>query len=168
MTVRPIKKDEWAIVLDFLAKGHSGMQRSEPVAQVIGERYFSLLEVITREDANFKAEDRVYIGEGKRSDVKYIRKRINYADLTSVAKDELEGLIESIVSKKPEMFLNFFNKSGPVTTRLHQLELLPGIGKRHLWGIIGERKKSPATDTVAGRCVMRYLLAPGRVAWGAS
>jgi len=26
---------------------------------------------------------------------------------------------------------------------LHQLELLPGVGKRHLWAIITERKKKP-------------------------
>jgi putative nucleotide binding protein len=143
MTVKSIKKDEWALVLDFLARGHSGMQRSEPVAQIIGDRYFSLLEVIMRENSSFKPEDKVYIGEGKRSDVKYIRKRINYGELTAAAKEELSDIVDKIVVKSPKTFLNFFNKSGPVTTRLHQLELLPGIGKRHLWGIIGERKKSP-------------------------
>ncbi len=143
MPVKPIKKDEWALVLDFLARGHSGMQRSEPVAQVIGESYFSLLEIITRENASFKPEDRVYIGEGKRTDVKYIRKRINHGELTAGAKGELNDIVEKIVVKNPARFLNFFNKSGPVTTRLHQLELLPGVGKRHLWGILGERKKNP-------------------------
>ena len=143
MVVKPIKKDEWAIVLDFLARGHYGMQRSEPMAQVIGERYFSLLEIITREDLNLKPEDRVYIGDGKRKDVKYIRKRINYNELTAAAKEEIVDIIEKIVKKNPVMFLNFFNKSGPVTTRLHQLELLPGIGKRHLWAIINERKSKP-------------------------
>ncbi len=143
MTVKSINKDEWSLVLDFLAKGHSSMQRSEPVAQVIGEKYFSLLEIITRENAVFKPEDRVYIGEGKRTDVKYIRKRINYDELTASAKDELTDIVEKIVGKSPNTFINFFNKSGSVTTRLHQLELLPGIGKSHLWAIIGERKKKP-------------------------
>ena len=143
MTVKTIKKDEWALVLDFLARGHSGMQRSEPVAQIIGDKYFSLLEVIMRENSSFKPEDKVYIGEGKRTDVKYIRKRIGYSELTAAAKEELNDIVELIVKNNPKMFLNFFNKSGPVTNRLHQLELLPGIGKRHLWGIIGERKKTP-------------------------
>ncbi len=143
MTVKPIKKDEWGVVVDFLARGHQGMQRSEPVAQIVGERYFSLLEVIAREDAAFNTEDRVYIGDGKRSDVKYIRKRINYDELTTAARGEMESIVEKIVVKNPLTFLNFFNKSGPVTTRLHQLELLPGVGKRHLWAIITERKKKP-------------------------
>lgn len=143
MIAKPIKKDEWAVVLDFLARGHYGMRRSEPMAQVIGEMYFSLLEVITREDLALKPDDRVYIGDGKRKDIKYIRKRINYEELTVAAKEELSETVEKIVVKNPGMFLEFFNRSGPVTTRLHQLELLPGIGKRHLWAIITERKKNP-------------------------
>lgn len=143
MTVKTIKKDDWAIVLDFLSKGHYGMQRSEPMAHVIGERYFSLLEVIVREGSDLKPESRVYIGDGKREDVKYIRKRMNYGDLTVASKEELPGIVENAVKKNPAMFLQFFNRSGPVNTRLHQLELLPGIGKRHLWAILTERKKEP-------------------------
>jgi len=140
MPEKPIKKDENAVVLDFLSRGHMGMQRSEPVAQVLGVSFFSLLEVIMREDLVLKPGDPVYIGDGKRKDVKYIRKRIGYEDLTVAAKEELPDIVEDVVDKNPKMFLQFFNKSGPVTNRLHQLELLPGIGKKHLWAIIEERK----------------------------
>src|SRR4030042_195768 len=143
MLAKTINKDEWALVLDFLARGHYGMQRAEPVAQVVGDRFFSLLEVITRDDLALKPGDRVYIGDGKRKDVKYIRKRINYGELTVAAKEELQEIVGKMVSQNPKMFLAFFNNSGPVTTRLHQLELLPGVGKRHLWAIITERKSKP-------------------------
>jgi len=129
---RPIRKDEWAIVLDFLSHGHSSMDRSQPVAHVIGERYFSLLEVIIRDDVTLKVGDRIYIGDGKRDKVKYIRGRIGINELTVSARGELEDVIEEIVKKNPQKFLDFFNKSGNITTRLHQLELLPGVGKRHL------------------------------------
>ena len=137
---RPIRKDEWAIVLDFLSHGHSSMERSQPVAHVIGEDYFSLLEIIIRDDIGLKIGDRIYIGDGKRDNVKYIRGRINLSELTVSARGELEDVIEDIIKKKPERFLDFFNKSGNISTRLHQLELLPGVGKRHLWAIIKERK----------------------------
>jgi putative nucleotide binding protein len=140
---RPIKKDEWSIVLDFLSQGHSGMDRSQPVAHVIGEEYFSLLEVIIRDDITLKAGDRIYIGDGKRDKVKYIRGRITIDDLTVSARGELEDTIEDIIKKNPGKILNFFNISGNITTRLHQLELLPGIGKRHLWAILDERKVKP-------------------------
>ena len=140
---KPIKKDEWAIVLDFLQHGHYGMERSQPVAQVVGEDYFSLLEVIVREDAQLKLEERLYIGDGKRDKVKYIRGRIEPKDLTAAAKDELSGIIDKIIKKKPQRFVDFFNKSGSLTTRMHSMELLPGIGKKHLWAIIDARKEKP-------------------------
>jgi len=139
----PIKKDEWAIVLDFLQHGHYGMERSQPVAQVIGEDYFSLLEVIVREDASVKLEERVYIGDGKRDVVKYIRGRIEPKELTAAAKNELSSIIDKIIRSKPQRFVDFFNKSGPLTTRMHSMELLPGVGKKHLWAIIDARKEKP-------------------------
>ena len=139
----PIKKDEWAVVLDFLQHGHYGMERSQPVAQVIGEDYFSLLEVIVREDAQLKLEGRVYIGDGKRDVVKYIRGRIEPKDLTAAARDELSNVIDKIIRSKPQRFVDFFNKSGPLTTRMHSMELLPGVGKKHLWAIIDARKEKP-------------------------
>ena len=140
---KEIRKDEWAIVLDFLAHGHHGMERSQPVAQVVGERYFSLLEVIVRDNVTLKIEDRVYIGDLKRKEVKYIRGRIDSEKLTVAAKQELIDIVEKMVKKEPERFLEFFNKAGPITTRLHKIELLPGIGRRHLWAIINERKVKP-------------------------
>jgi len=141
MLKKEIKKDEWAFVLDFLPHGHQGMSRSQPVAQVIGEDYFSLLEVIVQEDSVLKVGERVYVGDGKRDIIKYIRKRLELNELSSGASGELEDMIISIIKDKKDKFLEFFNKSGPITTRLHRLELLPGIGKKHLWAIIEERKE---------------------------
>ncbi len=138
-----IKKDEWAIVLDFLPHGRYGMERAQPVAQVLGEKFFSLLEVIIRDNVSVKPGQRIYIGDGKREEVKYILGRIDFNNLSVVAKEELVNVIEKIIEKNSDRFLEFFNKSGPITPRLHQLELLPGLGKRHLWVIIEERKKEP-------------------------
>ncbi len=140
---KEIKKDEWAVVLDFLSHGHYGMSRSQPMAQVLGEKYFSLLEVIVREGQTLKLQERVYIGDGKREKIKYIAGRIEVKELTVAAKEELEDNVKAIVKKNPKQFLEFFNKSGSITTRLHQIELLPGIGRKHLWAIISERKNKP-------------------------
>ncbi|MBI4181408.1 MAG: DUF655 domain-containing protein [Candidatus Aenigmarchaeota archaeon] len=138
-----IKKDDWAVVLDFLSHGHYGMDRSQPVAQVLGESYFSLLEVIVREGLQMKVGDRIYIGDGKRDQVKYIKGRIEMKDLTVAAKAELEPTIEKLVAAQQQRFVDFFTKAGQVTLRLHQLELLPGIGKKHLWSILEARKEKP-------------------------
>ena len=142
MERKDIKKDEWAIVIDYLSHGRYEMDRSQPIAQVVGEDYFSLLEVIVRDDVTLRQGERIYIGDGKRAEAKYIKGRIELKDLTVAARGEIESIVENIVKKKPERFIEFFNKSGQVTTRLHQLELLPGVGKKHLWALLDARKES--------------------------
>lgn len=139
--MKELKKDEWGIVLDFLTHGHYGMDRPQPVAQVLGDHYFSLLEVIVREDLKPKVGDRLYIGDKRRDEVKYIRDRIRIEDLTAAARGELPKIINKVVMDKEEHFMEFFTKSGQVTNRMHQLELLPGVGKKHLWAIIDARKE---------------------------
>jgi putative nucleotide binding protein len=136
-------KDDYAIVLDFLARGKPGDRKAEPVAQVLGEKFFSLLEIVIKEGIFVKPRDKIYIGDQSREQVEYIRGRINFSDLTSYAKTELEGVLEEIVTKDEKRFIEFFNKAGPITTRLHSLELLPGIGKKHMWDVINARKKKP-------------------------
>lgn len=134
-------KDEFIIVLDFLSRGHADSRRAEPIAQGIGNNFLSLLEVVIKLDVAVKPGDLLYIGEKKRDHVKYIKGRIKYDKLTGYAKKELEDVIDKIIEQNEKRFVNFFNIAGPVSTRLHSLELLPGIGKKHMWAIIGERKK---------------------------
>lgn len=134
-------RDENAIVLDFLPMGYATGRKPEPIAQVLGEKYFSLLEVVPRRDVTLKQGDKIYIGEAKREQIDHIKRRITIKDLTNFAKAELEHIIEEMVAKNEQKFVEFFNKAQPVTTRLHQLELLPGIGKKHMWSIIEERKR---------------------------
>lgn len=133
-------RDENVIVLDFLPHGHP-VGKPEPIAQVLGEKYFSLLEVVIRRDVTVKHGDRIYIGEGKRDKADHIKRRITANDLTTFAKTELPHLVEEFVSKNEQTFVEFFNKAQSITTRLHQLELIPGFGKKHMWDIINERKK---------------------------
>ena len=138
-----VQKDEYAIVLDFLPRGKPTDRKAEPLAQVLGEDYFNLLEVVIKEGIFLKPKERIYIGPDKREKVKYIRGKIRYNQLTSLAKDTLNEVLEELVSKKEKQLVNFFNIAGPISTRLHSLEILPGIGKKHLWKIIEERKKKP-------------------------
>lgn len=136
-------KDDFIIVLDFLPHGKATDRRAEPLALGIGEKYFNLLEIVVKDDTKIKQKDRLYIGDEKRNEVKYIRGRARYEELTNFAKDMIEEIVTEIVSKDEKRFVDFFNKAGALTTRMHSLELLPGIGKTHLWSILNERKKKP-------------------------
>jgi len=136
-------KDEYGIVLDFMPYGKPGDIKREPLAQIIGDKYFNLLEVVIKQDQKVEIKERVYIGDKERDKVKYIRGRIKYDKLTSLAKTTLEEILDELIEKNEQRFVKLFNIAGPITNRLHSLELLPGVGKKHLWQIIEERKKKP-------------------------
>ena len=136
-------KEENCIVLDFLASGYADRRRSESIAQAIGTSFFSLLEVIPREGIALKSGEEAYIGDGKRDKVRFIRGQIDFSHLTNLAQSELPQVVEDIIKKNEQRFVEFFNKSGMISLRMHQLQLLPGIGKKHLLDILDERKKKP-------------------------
>ena len=135
-------KDEYIIILDFLPFG-KGDFRKEPIAQGIGERYFNLLEISIKPNVKVDIFERVYIGSGLRDKAGRIIKKLKYEELTTLAKENLEKVLEQLIDKNEDRFVKFFNFSGPITPKLHSLELLPGIGKKHLWQIIEERKNKP-------------------------
>ncbi|MFQ6105531.1 MAG: DUF655 domain-containing protein [Candidatus Hydrothermarchaeaceae archaeon] len=137
--------EEYAIILDYLPQGRPEDERPiykrEPIAYAIGEEFFTLIELIPRKGVSFKPHERVYIGKDERDKIEYIKRRISFKDLSSAAKSELPYVVEEIVSKNEKKFVDFFNLSQPISTRLHGLELLPGIGKKLMWEIVNERKK---------------------------
>jgi putative nucleotide binding protein len=139
--------EDYAYVLDFMPYGHPEDKRPihkrEPLAQIVGEKYFTLLEVSLKKGSSPLVMDRLYIGKGERDVVHKIKRKLRYDDLTPAAKSELPYVLEYIVKQNEQRFVEFFNKAEPITTRLHQLELLPGVGKKTMWAILDERKKEP-------------------------
>lgn len=135
------RREKYAMVLDFLPHGHPFKDQRNPVAQVLGQEFFTLLEVVPKKDIALKQGDIVYLGPDKRDKIHHVLGRISISDLTQAGKIELENHVAQLVEKKNDYFLRFFNEAGPVSMRLHQLELLPGIGKRHMWKLLEERKQ---------------------------
>lgn len=133
-------KDEYIKVLDFLEMGKSGGS-GEPTAQGIGTENYSLLEVVMRDDQHPKGGEELYIGEGDREKVKYIKNRIDYDDLTGNSKAELKYVLQAMIKDKEDDFVEFFNEATPVTPRRHAFELLPGIGNKHMQKLLDERRK---------------------------
>lgn len=139
------EKEKFAYILDYLPYGRTDdnrpMYQKKPLAQGIGEKHFVLMEMITKENVVPRSHDRAYIGEGDRHVIDHVKRRIIFSELTNSAQMELPSVIEKIILSDEKRFLNFFNDAYPITTRLHMLELLPGIGKKLMWAIIEERKK---------------------------
>lgn len=136
-------KEEYGVVLDFLSHGHAGSRDRSSVAQVLGETHLVLLEVVPRKGVTLQPGEKVYIGPSKRDQVHHVAGRIPYDKLTQTARGELDKIIEKTVDENEAKYVKFYNSCGPISTRLHTLEILPGIGKKHMWDIINARKEKP-------------------------
>lgn len=136
-------KEETCIIVDFLPTGYPDRRHPEPVAQAIGASFFSLLELVPRENISLKPEDEVYIGEGKRDKIRFIKGQLEYRQLTNLAQNLVPETVEKLVKRNEQRFVDFFNKASAVTPRMHQFQLLPGVGKKHLADILDERRKKP-------------------------
>lgn len=141
------EKEEYAIILDFLPNGYPfdtrPMHKKTPIAQAIGEKNFTLLELIPKKGVMLQPAARIYIGEGKREEIHHISGKLNIDKLTETAKGELEYVINGLIEKDETRFVKFFNDAMSINTRRHQLELIPGIGKKHMWEIIEKREEKP-------------------------
>ena len=139
--------EDYAIILDYLPLGYvkegSNSYKRKPVAQAIGTEEFTLLELTPKESETLDIHEKVYIGAGKRDKIARVNRRLPFNKMTSTAKIELNYVIEEIIKAKEDKFIEFFNEAGPISTRLHQIELLPGVGKKHMWDIIEARKEAP-------------------------
>ena len=136
-------KEETCLILDFLPEGYADRRKSEPIAQALGTTFFSMLELIPRDAITLTPEDEVYIGEGKRDKIRFIRGSLEYGKLTTLAKTLLPELVDKLVRRNEQRFVEFFNKASTITPRMHQFQLLPGVGKKHLSDILDERRKKP-------------------------
>jgi len=136
-------KEENAIILDFLPYGYVMEQKMMPIAQAIGTSGFTLLQLVPRRGEKFEVGEVAYIGDGKREKVQYILGRCPREKLTETAKIQLEEFIAKSVKEDEEKFVKFFNEAQAINTRLHQFELLPGLGKKHTKAILEARDEKP-------------------------
>ncbi len=134
--------EEHALVIDYLPSGRSYSVRSEPIVQLLGENKFTLLEAVPK-NPEMKVGERIYIGKGERDKISLIKARLNYSSLTEGSKSELPHAIATIIRSDEKRFVDFFNNAAPLNIRMHSLELLPGIGKKHLTAILNAREEKP-------------------------
>lgn len=140
-------REEKAMVLDFLPNGYPFDTRpahmKTPIAQAVGKEHFVLLELVPKKGIFLQPNEEVYIGEGKRDKIHHITGKLPFEKLTQTAQSSLEEFIAGQVKQQQKRFIDFFNTAGPINMRRHQMELIPGIGKKHMWEIIEERQVKP-------------------------
>ena len=134
---------ETAVVLDVLPHGRADDDRpqyeKEPLAFVLDTADFSLYE-LTLDEVSVSIGDRLDLYNspevGRTTE-------IDYEDLPRGARSELEYVVEELVAAEEKRFVAVYNDAQPITLRLHQLNLLPGIGKKLRNDILDARKRRP-------------------------
>jgi putative nucleotide binding protein len=138
---------EYAVVLDYLPHGRPDDDRPQykkpPLAYGIGESAFRLVELTLADDADVGIGDRVVIEPAEERESVDRLRDIDYGDLSNSAVSELDYVVEEIVEREEQRFVDFYNDAQPITLRLHQLNLLPGIGKKLRNNVLEERKRKP-------------------------
>jgi len=144
---KPNYREEHAIVLDFLQHGYpfdkTPSHRKDSIVQAVGINKFTLLELVPKEGVFLQPHEKIYIGEGKRDKIHHIIGKLPASKLTTSAQKELAFIVNETVCNDEKRFVEFFNKAQPLTMRMHQVELLPGFGKKHMWEIIEKRADKP-------------------------
>ena len=136
-----MEKEEQAVVLDYLPNGYPLERKMMPIAQAIGEKNLILLELVPRRGVALEVGEKVYIGDGKRDKVYYILGRLQKEKITEATKEQIKIFVEKIVKENEKQYVEFFNKAEAINKRVHQLELLPGLGKKYTKEILEQRKE---------------------------
>ena len=135
-----MEKEEYAVVLDYLPNGYPLEKKMMPIAQALGEKNLTLLELVPRRGISLEVGERVYIGDGKRDKVYYILGKAHREKITESAKEQLLKFVEKVVKEREQEFVKFFNTAEAINKRVHQLELLPGLGKKYTKEILDQRE----------------------------
>jgi len=134
-----------AVVLDLMPNGRPDDERpayqKSPVAYALGEADFGLYELTLEDDSGIGIGDRVAV-DPPGEHVTSVR-RVDYDGLTGAARSELEYAVDDIIDRNERRFVDFYNDAQAITTRLHALNLLPGIGKKLRNNVLDERKRGP-------------------------
>ncbi len=137
--------DEFAIVLDYMPMGNPydkhTFHKSSPVAQGIGTKFFTLVEIIPLRSSIIAIGERIPLSLTPDMPGHRVFDRLSYEDLTSIARENTTRYVKQIVEEKERIFVEFLNIAEAINIRLHSLELLPGIGKKTLTLILEERRK---------------------------
>ena len=140
--------EEAVYVLDILPNGNPldkiPSHLRVPIIIGIGNKFFSLLEVeIKRKNPDIKLQQKISLEKTEESPLKSVKRRIKFDEMTPTAKNLVDSTIEIILKDDEHKFVEFFNNARPITTRKHQLQLLPGVGKKILWDFINAHKQKP-------------------------
>jgi putative nucleotide binding protein len=137
------RESQTVIVLDYLPHGRPDDDRPQykkpALIHAIQRDTFHLVECVLADDADVSIGDETTVDSDEIEEVR----DTTFDDLTSSARSEIEYAVGEIIDTDEQRFVDHYNEAQPITLRLHQLNLLPGIGKKLRNNILEKRKRRP-------------------------
>lgn len=137
-----------SVVIDFYPQGKSlSHRRSEdynPLAVVVTVDRFEFFDIILIIESKVLVSDNLLLTPTNKKILRV--NQLHFNQLSSSALKKLPVTIKNIVAKFESHYVTFLNQAHPLTTQMHQLQLLPGIGQKRLWSILEARKSKNFTS----------------------
>jgi putative nucleotide binding protein len=134
-----------SFVIDFYPQGkslsHRRFEDYNPLVVVVTVEKFHFFDVVLTVGSNYSIGEDLLLSPRNRNILRIIQ--IRYNQLSSSALNNLPTMVRKIVEASESRYINFLNKAHPLTSQMHQLQLLPGIGQKRLWAILEARKSNP-------------------------
>lgn len=135
-------------VIDFYPQGKTLTRRPSedynPQAVVVTVDNFQFFDVVLIVGLKLSINDSILLNTTNKNILRL--NQINYSQLSYSAMEILPSIIDKIVHTFESRYVSFLNQAHPLTTQMHQLQLLPGIGQKRMWSILEARKKAPFTS----------------------
>lgn len=144
---RPVYQEPSAIIIDLhedlLPKGTRGgeYRRHYPVLVVVGAKKFTVQKVYLKHQLNVAVGDIIDLTQHK--DDFITTKRHPASDWSVGLRDLVEEMVAQLLRENEEQYVQFFNNAKLITTKLHQLKLLPGVGEKRVSKILKTRDMKP-------------------------
>lgn len=134
-----------AVVLDVLPHGRADDDRPQyqkpPLAHALGVSDFQLAELVLGDPGAVSIGDEIVVDPPPEA-IESVRS-LAFESLSGGAQAELEHAVRELVESNDDRIVDFFNEAGPITLRLHQLTLLPGIGDKLRDNVLDARDRQP-------------------------
>lgn len=130
---------------DFLpagVKSSDSFRKRYQVITVVGTEKFSILRCFLKNQLNTVAMGETVDLEEQKNNFQLVKK-LKPTEWSSLLKGEIEDAISQIVKNNEIKYVDFFNTAHLITTKLHQLKLLPGVGEKRLVQILKIRDQQP-------------------------
>ncbi len=135
------KYEKFAYVIGIKRRAKSVIikNKSGDILYALGQKFLNIMEILIYDNVMFEAGSKIPIDAVNRLNILSVLGRVQYKKTPDDIADAISPIVDTIVAKEEERFVEFINTAGPLTYRIHSLKTIPGISEKLSQNIIMER-----------------------------